>query len=250
MKLLDKNKILIFLWCLLILFMIIAPKNFVYFKLGILVILVILAVSKLVIQKVKIDKNSKILKFYVFYITYACLAFFIGYARKNPGVMTFGRFHIVYFTLMTLITYALRDVEKIISYTIKTITISIIVLCIYNTIYILVGLNIVPDFLFMSLEPFPVRVIVYPGYLHFYTTNSTMLIFLSPFFFGLFLIKDQASKNRVAYFLLTVWSVILIYLTGRRAFWLAVVFAALYYVYINRKKKLAKKYIIFFLSIS
>jgi hypothetical protein len=181
---------------------------------------------------------------------YACLAFLIGILRGNPGALLFGRFHIVYISIFIYLLFGLRNIDGILENSFKAVIFSTAILVIYNSVYIMVGYGIWPESLSINLEFDPIMVWDHSGYLQFYTTNSAMLTFLAPFFVGLFIENRYRGKNKIIIGLIALAASLILFLTGRRAFWLSLIMTIVYFSFFhNNRKNLKSKIVLAFLLV-
>lgn len=235
-KVINIDKMITFFWSLLLMFMMIAPKKFLILEMLILILLVMLVSF----NEFKINTRSPILKFYIVFMIYACLAYFIGIFKGNPGALSFGRFHIIYISILTYILFGIRKIDGILDNSFKIAILSTAIISIYNLFYILVGFGLWPESFMINLEFNPIMVWHHSGYMQYYTTNSTMLTFLTPFCFGLNFENNYHGKKKYITIFISSFSAIILFLTGRRAFWLSLIITFVYYLFFYRGAKAIK----------
>jgi hypothetical protein len=125
--------------------------------------------------------------------------------------------------LLYLFISALCLRTEFLYYFVKVLVYSLVFINIYTFSYLGNSIGLVPDFLYFELDQGQ-SFGLYEGYAEYQLYTITSLIFLVPILFHLSyndLCHKEINLNRLA---LCVSSIVLVFLTGRKAFWLVILF--------------------------
>lgn len=227
------NKLLIILWQSLFVFMIVTPRIFQSIKFVLLVNIFLFSIILMTIEQKKIKINRVILTFILLNLFYSLFSGYHGIIKHNPGAMGFLRvnviYYVFYFLLIVLNNITIEFYDKII----KLILYASNIISIYSLLFVLVKINIWPETLFYDFDATS-NIGFHDGYLHLTNTNLSMMIFIVPFLAGLYFNNYKIKMLFNSHILFSlIFSLIVVFISGRRILWITSSFSILYYVIIK-----------------
>ncbi|PLW80811.1 hypothetical protein C0585_00670 [Candidatus Woesearchaeota archaeon] len=220
---LNLNKLFVYSFALLMLLLINVPTVHKEFKILILFVLIIIVIYKFITNRLFIDKNIFTLAF----ISLVFSSFFIlnGILMSNPGAVP-SMSVIIVWPILYILLIATNGYNNIFITLEKVFLISAYFIPLYGLYFLLGKANLIPSLLFINIFPEDVMggVGLYEGSIEVSILNLASVLFIAPYMFANFLLKNNI-KDKIVYGIALFLLLGIVFLSGRRALLLVVLFS-------------------------
>lgn len=236
---------------LLMVLSLVFPTIFITFKISLLVVLV----SIIMIKKDKFTYDFETLFITLIFVTIGWLWSLYGLFLDNPGAISVITVMGIYPLLFLIMSFYI-NFQNIISLR-KVLVLITIFIILFQVVFLLSAIQILPQFLYeviKSINNIEDGFSYSDGFLFFSLPNVSSFIFIIPFFATYLLVSKKIDK---IYLFIFISTLLLILLTGRRAFFLSFTvsifyllmlsFYLRYYISNSSIKKLTKYSLLMFL---
>ncbi|WP_157599862.1 hypothetical protein [Shewanella denitrificans] len=209
--------------------MLFIPTSYVSIKAPILGLLILIITIDIVRNGALLSKQTLSLLF--LYSLVGLLYSFYGQLNGNAGAFRVISTQVLWPLCYLFISTLSLQVNFFIYFT-RTLIFSLVCIVIYTFIYLGHDVGIVPGFLYFELDQGQ-SFGLYEGFIEYKLHTITSLIFLVPMLFHITWNDISQKKIHLPKIFLCFLSLILVFLTGRKAFWLIILLLPIIIVFSN-----------------